>query len=841
MPDRNFGPCSAAANLPRLPPAHVPRPRLVQCLQAQDARLRLLCAPAGFGKSVLLNEFLRAQPEPGRIVWLNLAGLPLSPEQLLAQLAAELQESIPQVPPAQALQELLGQRGERVWLILDDYPRQPPADLDDCIDHLLARAQPKFRLLVSARQRPAWNLPRLLLAGELLELDTTGLALDREQHEQLMELLAPSSSPAVRDELWQETEGWCAGVRLQLSAMLPAGSSASPHCWLKEYLDHELLSRLAPDEAQCLIALAHLPKVSAALCQHLWEDGDGAALFERLLAQQSFCMPLDEHGTWYRVLPAVARALRSRISEAAANQLHLRACRMFIAAGQVEDAIEQALCAGQLEAAANYLERLGQEWLTGEQHLAHLLAWRARLPSVLLESTPRLLTLNAWALLLAWRLDEAEACIEKLGHFLPQFDPERNRRLLANWQALHGVLTALRGQWPEMAAQHCRQALEHLPERDWMPILLCYSVLARIAMASGVPDQAPAYLHKALEIARRQGSLLFEVLINLDRIRLLLLRGEFNRTEALIEQSFALINQRKAIDALLLGRLKLVRAELHLIRGELPEAEQILLQGLEQALGCADPFALHGYLGLAELHARRGEFDQAFQHLREAERQMHCRQVWRYSYSGVLNLQSMRVLARQGRWERIEPVALRIQRYFIGERPWMAPLDYPSLPLRNQLLLARLHLAAGKAEQAETELQALLERCKALHFIPLACEVQLTLAEAGRSLLRANAGNLERQAREQAECLGMQGLLRDCAVGSDIPTPGNTDPDGLLSQRERAVLQLLAEGFSNQEIGTCLFISVNTVKTHTKKINSKLGVKRRTQAVMRAKSLGLLA
>lgn len=54
------------------------------------------------------------------------------------------------------------------------------------------------------------------------------------------------------------------------------------------------------------------------------------------------------------------------------------------------------------------------------------------------------------------------------------------------------------------------------------------------------------------------------------------------------------------------------------------------------------------------------------------------------------------------------------------------------------------------------------------------------------------------------------------------------------------MLQLLAEGFSNQEIGNYLFISVNTVKTHTKKINSKLGVKRRTQAIMRAKALGLL-
>lgn len=831
-------PQQPASRLPRLPPAHVPRPRLVERLIDQDAQLRLLCAPAGFGKSVLLNEFIRAQDDPGLLVWLNLAGQPLTAEQLLAQVAAELGEALPPLAAALGLQQLLSHRGEPVWLVLDDYPGHAPADLDDCIDQLLARALPDLRLLVSVRQRPAWNLPRLLLAGELLELDATLLAFDRQQHEQLVERLAPLTSAALRDELWQETEGWCAGVRLQLSGKLPSGVAGN-HCWLKEYLDHELLNRLTPEEAQCLFALAHLPKVSSGLCQHLWEDSDGAELFERLLARQAFCMPLDEHGTWYRVLPAVARALRHRISDAAATRLHLSACRMFIAAGQVEDAIEQALCAGQQEAAANYLERLGQEWLTGEQHLAHLLAWRARLPAALLESTPRLLSLNAWGLLISWRLDEAEACIAKLGHFLPQPTALRNRKLLANWQALSGVLAALRSQSLESTRQHCREALEHLPEHDWMPILFCYSSLARVAMASGDSEDAQPCLHKALEIARRHGSLLFEVLINLDRIRLLLLRGEFGRAQTLLDQSLALIGQRKQVDSLMLGRLHLIQAELHLIADRLDDAERALHAGLDQAQGCQDPFALHGFLGLAELRARRGQFDEAFQELREAERQMHCRQVWRYAYSGVLNLQGMRVLARQRRWDRIEPVALRIQRYFVGERPWMAPLDYPTLPLRNQLLLARSHLESGDAEQAEGLLRPLLARCEALQFVPLGCEVRLALAATGHALGRSDAGPLERQALEQAERLGMHGLLRDHPRRDGCPAPDG-DPGSLLSQRERAVLQLLAEGFSNQEIGGYLFISVNTVKTHTKKINSKLGVKRRTQAVMRAKTLGLL-
>src|SRR5262245_18133179 len=107
MPRPGQTPHVPASRLPRLPPAHVPRPRLVERLANQDAQLRLLCAPAGFGKSVLLIEFLRSHPEPAVAIWLNFAGQPLTPEQLLAQLAAELDEPVPALPAAQALQQLL--------------------------------------------------------------------------------------------------------------------------------------------------------------------------------------------------------------------------------------------------------------------------------------------------------------------------------------------------------------------------------------------------------------------------------------------------------------------------------------------------------------------------------------------------------------------------------------------------------------------------------------------------------------------------------------------------------------------------------------------------------------
>lgn len=61
-----------------------------------------------------------------------------------------------------------------------------------------------------------------------------------------------------------------------------------------------------------------------------------------------------------------------------------------------------------------------------------------------------------------------------------------------------------------------------------------------------------------------------------------------------------------------------------------------------------------------------------------------------------------------------------------------------------------------------------------------------------------------------------------------------------LSKRELEVLQLMAEGLTNQEIASRLFVSLNTIKTHTSRLFEKMDVKRRTQAIEKAKRLSII-
>lgn len=794
---------SLPLSLPNLPARHLPRQHLVDLLLEKPQRLRLLCAPAGFGKSTLLCEALR-QLSPRHSAWVAMSGQWLTLGAFCQQIGTAFGIAPAIYRDADALLVWFSQCQQPLWLVLDDFPSQGPDPIGQWLDLLLGLPGCTLQVLVSCRQRPHLNLSRLLLDDELLELNSRQLAFSQEEFDRLMTLLAPDRCASDNTLLWQQSLGWCAATRLLCEASQQQGSA-----WLREYLQHEVLSRLTERQVSVLCALAHLPRFNAALYAHLWDDDSGTDAFERMLRTNAYFQVLDAPGQWYSLLPAVANALRDQLKGPALQQLRLRACHWLSAAGCIDDAIELALCAGQPDLAANLMDRLGFDWLFARQHLHQWLGWYDRMPPSLLLGSPRLIFQSARALLLSWRLDEAHSCIARLERFLPHPDPVQHQRLIANWQALYGSLEGLRGH-AQAAREHCRQALAHLGSHDWRSAILCCSTLGRVEIALGNSQDGRQLLQDAVEIARRHGCLANEVLINTDRIRQAILCDELTQAEALLNQSLEL-TRADTRPSLLLGRLHLLQGELHLLRGAASEAAKAFELGMGLARESADPFKLLGYIGLGEMAARQGNFDQASRAMHDAERHMHCQKAQASCYQLLLDFQRLRLLAHKGEWHAVIPLALAMQARLNPESGRIAPLHTPSLPLRIQLVLALAHRGLGRVEEARTALLALLEHCGRFTF-----------------------NTLGREAR---------GLLETIEGQGDVPsaTPAATKASRVeLSSRELSVLSLLATGLTNQEIGDNLFISLNTVKAHTKNINAKLGVKRRALAVMRAQEMGLL-
>lgn len=269
--------------LPRLSSTHVSRRSLSEPLLSSEARVKLLCAPAGSGKSALFAECFLQAPADCRLHWLPLGGVALDAGQLCEKLAHTL--GLPPMEEA-ALLAHLARLQTPTWLFLDDYCRAPNLALDQFLDRLLHVGGPSLHLWLNSRRRPHCNWPRLLLDDELYECDAQSLVFSVDDVQQLLgHLPGPHASHAAR-EVISRSGGWCAGVRIALlercewaSRHASSGRAATLH----DYLEYELFNALTPDQAQAWRVLAHLPRFNARLCEHLFGDTVGADCLPSLL------------------------------------------------------------------------------------------------------------------------------------------------------------------------------------------------------------------------------------------------------------------------------------------------------------------------------------------------------------------------------------------------------------------------------------------------------------------------------------------------------------------------------------------------------------------------------
>ena len=816
--------------MPRLSSHHLLRPRLAGPLLAAQARVKLLCAPGGSGKSALLAECALQAPAGCQVYWLPLNGVALSPLDLCQRLAQNLGLSF--TDEATLLLDL-GRWQTPAWLFLDDFCRLPAAETDALLDRLLTASSPALVWWLGARRRPTCNWPRLLLDDELLECGAE-LAFTPAEIQQLL-----PGQPV--DHVLQFSAGWCAGVRI---ALLGDGH---PEKTLLDYLQHELFSTLPAELADAWRVLAHLPRFNASLCEHLFGFGDGDHYLRSLQALGAFIQPWEDT-EWLQVFPPLAQLLRDE-PWPAKRSWHRRACQWFTAEQDWQAAFEQALLAEEYEVAVSLLQHFSFEDLFRQQNAVLLLRLHEEHDDELMLGSAQLVGLVTAALLFAGRFDQAAQCIDQLARFAPQPTAALQRYLLARWQAQWGWLLHLGGD-AERSRVHFLEALQALPESAWTSRLMCLSGLTQQALLRGELDVAQTLNREALCLARAHGSLLLEALLELDHAQLLEQRGAPYRAQSLLENVQGMLLKQRLKAGPLVGRIALRRGHLALRQGQDSLAAECFEAGLKLCLHSQDKRVLYGFLGLALLAANRGDYAQAFVQLREAERLMQQRQVPDTVYRAVLLLVSGHFWLQQGRAELTVEAVRRVLRHFRGAEAKQAPPATLELIPRLEYLLVLAEVKLGCAEQPVARLSALLATTHQRGMLCLETELHLVLGEVawqvGDAALarRSLQAGLELAARCQVQQairelrLRSPGLLSELGLEPQAATPGAVENP--LSQRELEVLQLIALGNSNLEIADRLFISLHTVKTHARRIHSKLGVERRTQAVAKAKTLGLM-
>ena len=897
-------------------PRSVLRPRLTERLnEGLRRRLTLVSAPAGFGKTTLLGEWVAGCGRPA--AWLSLDESDNDPTRFLSYLVAALQTisagvgegalgmlRSPQPSPTEstltALLNEISTTPNDFVLVLDDYHAIDAKPVDDALAFVLEHLPPRMHLVIATREDPQLPLARLRARGQLGELRAADLRFTPSEAAEFLEgVMGLSLSAEDVAALDTRTEGWIAG--LQLAALSMQGREdasefvkafAGDNRYVVDYLVEEVLQQQPESVRSFLLQTSVLDRLSGPLCDAVTGQEDGRRMLEALERGNLFVVPLDDKRHWFRYHHLFAEVLYAHLMQERPAQipaLHRRASEWYEQNGSAAAAIRHALVAEDFERAADLVE-LAVPAMRRSRQEATLLGWLKALPDELFQFRPVLSVYFAGTLLQSGQLDgvedrlrDAECWLDTTGDVSERPEAPSAEMVVVDQEEFRGLPASIAMYRAGIALAHgnvsetvtyARRVLDLAPEDDHFRRGAAAALLGLASWTRGDLEAAHrsyaegmAHLQKAGNISDAVGGAMTSADIRVAQGRL---------REAMRTYDHALRLAAEHGDPVMRGTADMYvgMAELHREYDDLHAATKYLLRSKEQGERTGFPqYPYRWRVAMARIREAHGDLNGALDLLDEAERLYVS--DFHPNVRPIAALKA-RVWVAQGRlgealdWAR--------------ERSLSAHDDLGYLREFEHITLARVILARYKSDRADhlmLEATGLLERLlqaaeaggrlgsaiEILVLQALAHEAQGDIPHALEPLERALAlAEPVCYVRVFVDEGGpMAQLLSEAAVRGITPdytarllaafdAEGRIDSDDSprlaapasqpliepLSDRELEVLRLVAQGLSNREIGERLFLALITVKGHNRNTFRKLQVRRRTEAVARARELALL-
>ncbi|WP_256840791.1 LuxR C-terminal-related transcriptional regulator [Ornithinimicrobium cryptoxanthini] len=888
---------------PRLRPDVVPRTRLAEVLdRATQSPVTLVSAPAGFGKTTVVETWLRGIHRP--VAWVSLDGSDRDLSRFLPYALTALEQVVPGSMSAAltlatssrepvetvltgVVNELSVYDGE-LTLVLDDYHLADSPDVARAMAFLVDHLPPQLHLVLTTRADPALPLSRLRARGELAEIRAADLRFDTDEVAAYLNDLHDLGLPAhAVSALETRTEGWVAALQL---AMLSLRERADVSQFINrftgddrfvvDYLADEVLGRQPDDVRRFLLDTSVLERLSAPLCEALiGEPGRAHTMLERLDRENLFLVRLDEHRRWYRyhhLFADVLRAYLRRERPSDVAELHRRASRWFTESGAVEDAVRHALAAGDSAQAADLVERALPD-LQRTRREDVIRRWADALPGEVLGNRP-VLALGLVGGLMASndlagvedRLRQVEQMLARPAAELVVVDPAERRSVPARVELYRAGLAVAAGD-SAAAISSAGRAIATAPPGDDLTVASASGLAGLASWATG--DIVAAHeSYVACARGLEPAGYLTDVLgCSLTIADMELALGRLLDADRTLRGALDLARRHSGGGPVLRGTadmlVALSRTAWH--RGDLPAAARLLreAEGLGESAGLPqNPYRWR--VAMARLRAAERDWRAALELLDDAER------VYVGDFAPPvhpIHATRARVLASSG---DVAGARTWAREHGIGTSDELSYLhEYEHVTLARVLLAEHHATGAGRSlHEAAALLDRLLVAARAGArggaLIELEALRALAHHAAGAEKLALDAlGHAVDLAEPQGwvrlfldsgpgmgELLGalasrrsdpsfVQHLLARRA-GDLLPARAATEsvaalPDPL-SDRELDVLRLLGSDLAGPAIARELFVSLNTVRTHTRHIYTKLGVTNRRAAVSRAHQLGLL-
>ena len=862
------------------------RPHLIERLNdglATGSKLTLVSAPAGFGKTTLVSEWIVSCGRP--VAWLSLDRGDNDPARFISYLVkalqaikAEIGESLlaalhsPQ--PLQfetILTTLLNEISiipDHFLLILDDYHLIDSQPVDQSLAFLIEHQPPQMGLVIATREDPSLPLSRLRVRGQLTELRAADLRFTAaEAAEFLNQKMGLNLSEGDIDALEAHTEGWVAGLQLAALSMQGREDSTSfiqsftgSHRFVMDYLIEEVLGQQPENIHTFLLHTSMLNRMCGPLCDAVLLDPSipGQATLEYLEHASLFIVPQDNERRWYRYHHLFSELLRKRLGQSLTPEeiveLHLRASEWYENNNLILDAFRHAAVANDIERATRLMEsRKMPLHLRGTA--TTILEWLESLQDAVRNARPVLWWKQAFLMLTIGQttgvekvLQAAEAALASTA--VPGAQPdEMTRHLIGKIAVTRANLAQMLIQ-VETIFEQARRALEYLPSNDLSHRSSATCALGYAYFWQGNWEEANRAYAEALSLSQTAEDIPNSITA---LIRLGQLQKDQNQLHLAAENYqhalhlFGDYSNPNAIVAYL------GLTEIFYKWNDLDAAEQYALQGLKLAQQYDQVYdrIIMSKLHMALIKLVRGDISHAAELVSQAEQTARQKnytprkpniayfKAWIYLKQGDLDavaalasqtdlpLMHVRVLIRQAdpstALELLEP----IRQEAITQGMTARLIDVMAV----QSVALYAHDEKEKAVDLLAKLLALTE--------PEGCiRPFLEEGEPMAELLATAAAQGVRPGYVKKILAAFDAEPKE--VQPNISVPGALSLVEPLSPRELEVLGLIAQGLSNQEIGKRLFLALDTVKGHNRRIFEKLQVQRRTEAVARARKLGLI-